>query len=63
MLALLDRLTAPLRRVTLQAKPLPEPEPLRPAARPMTGFLATLTEEQRAAAVAYCGNDHLGERR
>jgi hypothetical protein len=26
----------------------------------MTGFLATLTPEQRAAALAYDGDDHLG---
>lgn len=28
--------------------------------RPMTGFLATLTDEQRAAALAYRGPENLG---
>lgn len=28
--------------------------------RPMTGFVATLSEEQRAEALAYAGDDHLG---
>ena len=48
-------------RVTLTPKPLPEPEPVRAAARPMTGFLALLTPEQRAAALAYCGDDSHGD--
>jgi len=29
--------------------------------RPMTGFLALLTDEQRTAALAYCGDDTHGE--
>ena len=28
--------------------------------RPMTGFIATLTPEQTAAALAYRGDDHVG---
>jgi len=38
-------------RIITPAKP-PEPE--------MTGFIATLTDEQKAAALAYCGDDHHG---
>jgi hypothetical protein len=38
-------------RIVTPAKP-PEPE--------MTGFIATLTDEQKAAALAYCGDDHHG---
>ena len=30
------------------------------AGRPMTGFLALLTDEQRTAALAYCGDDTHG---
>jgi len=43
--------------VTLSPKPLPEPEPLRAAPRPMTGFLSLLTADQREAALAYRGED------
>jgi hypothetical protein len=38
-------------RIITPAKP-PEPK--------MTGFIATLTDEQKAAALAYCGDDHHG---
>ena len=47
-------------RVRTESKPLPEPEPLRPQSRAMTGFLATLTDAQREEALAYCGDDHHG---
>ena len=36
------------REVTLQAPPPPEPESLYERGRPMTGFFATLSPEQRA---------------
>jgi hypothetical protein len=48
------------RRPALECK-LPEPEPLRPKPRAMTGFLATLTEAQKEAALAYQGPDTHGE--
>lgn len=38
-----------------------EPEPVYGHERPMTGFLATLTPEQREAALAYRGPDNHGE--
>ena len=47
--------------VRLTPKTPPEPEALRAAPRPMTGFLALLTPEQRAAALAYCGDDAHGD--
>lgn len=46
--------------VCLEAKPLPEPEPINAVARPMTGFLATLTVEQRTRALAYRGPENHG---
>lgn len=46
--------------VTLHPKPLPEPEPVRPAARPVTGFFALLSDDQRKAALAFCGDDSHG---
>jgi hypothetical protein len=63
MNAMLAWLSEPLRKVVFHSKPLPEPEPLRPAPRAMTGFLATLSAEQRKEALGYCGDDHHGERR
>lgn len=47
--------------VRLEAKPLPEPEPVNAKARPMTGFFAGLTEEQKKKALAYRGEDSHGE--
>ena len=49
------------RKVQLQGRPTVEPEPLRPEARAMTGFLSTLSDEQRQAALAYCGDDAHGK--
>jgi hypothetical protein len=46
--------------VTLHPKPTPEPEPVRAAARPVTGFFALLTDDQRKAMLAYCGDDSVG---
>lgn len=46
--------------VTLHSKPLPEPEALRPAARPVTGFFALLSDEQRKAVLANCDDDFHG---
>jgi hypothetical protein len=54
-------LAAPFQRGGyFQSHPAPEPEPVRPQSRPMTGFLATLSAEQRAAALSYCGEDRHG---
>jgi hypothetical protein len=61
MNALLSYLNPFAKKVTLTSKPAPEPERLRPAGRPMTGFMATLTPAQRQAALAYRGSDHLGD--
>lgn len=51
------------RKVQLQGRPPVEPEPLRADGRAMTGFLSTLSTEQREAALAYCGDDAHGETR
>ncbi|MNT41425.1 hypothetical protein D3C72_1777850 [compost metagenome] len=51
------------RKVQFHSQPAAEPEPLRSQARPMTGFLATLSAEQREKALAYCGPDTHGEAR
>ena len=41
---------------------LPEPEPVfAPKPRPMTGFFATLSKEQQAAALAYRGSENHGD--
>lgn len=40
-------------RVKLEPKPLAEPEPAYAQPRPMVGFLALLTPEQRAALLSY----------
>jgi hypothetical protein len=42
-------------------KPLPEPEPVYSAARPVTGFFAGLTPEQKKRTLAYTGDDTLGD--
>lgn len=46
--------------VTLQSKPLPEPELLRTPARPMTGFFSTLSAEQKKKALSYTGEEVFG---
>lgn len=43
-------------------KPLPEPEPFCAKPRPMTGFLATLTEEQKRLAREHRGDDTHGDK-
>lgn len=48
-------------KVQFHGRPVVEPEPLRPQARPMTGFISTLSQEQRAAVFSYCGEDTHGE--
>lgn len=60
MQALVQELSSRFQRVVLRSKPLPAPEPIRPAPKPMTGFLATLSDEQRKQALEYCGADHHG---
>jgi hypothetical protein len=40
---------------------LPEPDPINAKPRPMTGFIATLTPEQRKAALAYRGPEGHGD--
>jgi hypothetical protein len=60
MNAFLASLSPLLKRITLQPKQPAAPEPLRPQGRPMTGFMATLSAEQRKAAMEYCGPDTHG---
>ena len=43
------------------SKPLPEREPFCATPRAMTGFLATLTTEQRKMALEYRGEDTHGD--
>ncbi|MER9391886.1 MULTISPECIES: hypothetical protein [unclassified Mesorhizobium] len=43
------------------AKPLPEPEAFCGKPRPMTGFLATLTDEQKKLAREYTGEETHGD--
>lgn len=57
----LKKLGAAWSRVTLSPKPLPEPEPVYSAARPITGFFAGLTAEQKARALAHTGDDSHGD--
>ena len=47
--------------VRLAPKAPPEPERVYGAPRKMTGFLATLTAEQRERALAYRGDDKFGD--
>ena len=47
--------------VTLQDKPLAEPEPAFGKGRPLTGFFANLTPEQKARALAYKGEENHGD--
>lgn len=48
--------------VRLEAKPLPEPEPVNAQARPMTGFFAGLTPEQKKKALEYRGEETHGDK-
>lgn len=59
MNALFSRFSASFRRPAL-TKPVPALEPVRPASRPMTGFLATLSADQREKALGYQGSDTHG---
>ncbi len=47
-------------RVKLEAKPLAEPEAVNAVERPMTGFFATLTAEQKKKALSYRGDEEFG---
>lgn len=47
-------------RIRLNDKPLPEPEPINAIPRPMTGFFAGLSPEQKKAALNYRGPEHHG---
>lgn len=42
-------------------KTAPEPEPFCATPRPMTGFFATLTEEQKKLALEYRGDETHGD--
>jgi hypothetical protein len=44
-------------------KPLPEPEPVNANARPMRGFYAALTPEQKKRAKLYHGEESHGDAR
>lgn len=48
--------------VQLLEKPLPEPEPVNATARPMTGFFAGLSAEQKKQALNYRGEEAHGEK-
>lgn len=48
-------------RVRLKDKPLPEPDPMNAKARPMRGFFAGLTAEQKKRALAYRGEENHGD--
>jgi len=48
-------------RVTSPGKPLAEPEPVYGVPRPMVGLFASLTAQQRAAALAYRGPESHGD--
>jgi hypothetical protein len=58
---LVARFTGFFSTVTLQAKPLAEPEPVYGQPRALTGFYATLTPEQKARALAYTGDENHGD--
>lgn len=45
----------------LGPKPLPDPEPFCATPRPMTGFFATLTAEQKKLALEYRGKETHGD--
>ena len=48
-------------RVTHSSKPLAEPELLQSEARPMTGLFASLSAEQKQAALNYRGPELVGD--
>jgi hypothetical protein len=48
--------------VRLTDKPLPEPEPLNAKARPMSGFFAGLTADQKKQALEYRGEESHGDK-
>jgi hypothetical protein len=48
--------------VRLTDKPLPEPEPLNAKARPMSGFFAGLSAEQKRKALEYRGEESHGDK-
>jgi hypothetical protein len=48
--------------VRLTDKPLPEPEPLNAKARPMSGFFAGLSAEQKKNALEYRGEESHGDK-
>lgn len=47
--------------VWLTAKPLPEPEPFCARPRAMTGFLDTMSDEQKKLARDYSGEERHGD--
>ena len=47
--------------ISLTTKQLPIAEAMDTPPRTMTGFFASLTPEQQAAALIYCGPEDLGE--
>ena len=49
-----------LSRVTLDPKQPPEPELVCGNPRPMTGFFASLTDDQKRRALSYRGEDNHG---
>lgn len=49
-----------INRIRLVEKPLPEPEPINAIPRPMTGFFANLSPEQKQKALAYRGPENHG---
>lgn len=48
-------------KVRLHEKPLAEPEPVNAAPRPLVGFFAGLTEEQKKRVLAFKGDESFGE--
>jgi hypothetical protein len=57
----LARVSGFLRRVTFHDKPLPEPEAVNAQPRPMTGFFATLSADQKKRALNYQGPENHGD--
>ena len=49
-------------RVRLHEKPLAELEPVNAAPRPLVGFYAGLSEEQKKRVLAFKDNESFGER-
>ena len=47
--------------ISLTTKTLPVAKAQDTPPRPMTGFFASLSPEQQAAALSYCGPEDLGE--